>query len=132
MKTETKERLAGILTLYLESKRSLRDCAEWIAGADWNALVLDPEREELTGRTELLLTELSEGLRPEGEVRKEIASIINLLNSLDMQPNPETTRVVSSSTDRWFFSPVIFEISSPLQMASSVRYECISPQPVSS
>lgn len=64
------------LEKYLSGQLSLRDLDEWLSIYDWDA----PSTEEQTiaGRLFLLVTEVSEGLRSEIELRQEAAEILSL------------------------------------------------------
>ena len=59
--------IIDLLTAYLMGWKTVRDCAEWIAGIDWNEPGLDGATKELVGEIELLVTEVLESLRPEAE-----------------------------------------------------------------
>ena len=59
--------LLQILQAYLRGAKGLGDCAEWLAGVDWDDPDLTLEQKETLGLFELLLTEVAEGLRGERE-----------------------------------------------------------------
>ena len=67
-----------MLKAYLQGQKSLSDCAEWVAGIDWDRPELTSEDKQRLGLLELLLTEAVEGLRPEKEFEDEASSIIKL------------------------------------------------------
>ena len=90
----------NLLTAYLMGWKSIRDCAEWLAGIDWESPDLDAESQNLVGRIELLVTEVLEGLRPEVELWQEAAnSVANESGFLYGKPMsmPETAVIVSSN-----------------------------------
>ena len=68
--------LVQVLQGYLMSSASLKDCAEWLAGADWDDPALTDEEKEALGLFELLLTDIAEGLRPESEFRDEASAFV--------------------------------------------------------
>jgi len=72
MRTE----LFNIATDYLLGWKTIYDCAEWIAGIDWEDPGLDPESLKFAGLLELLATEVTEGLRPEADFRQEAANLV--------------------------------------------------------
>lgn len=55
--------LIQILESYLMGAWGLDQCAEWLAGVDWDDPGLTPEDREALGLFELLVTEVAEGLR---------------------------------------------------------------------
>ena len=61
--------LFELLQKYLKSSKNLRDCAEWLAGVDWDDPELTNEERESLGLFELLSTEVAEHLRDEREFR---------------------------------------------------------------
>ena len=83
MRTE----LIDFLTAYLMGWKTVRDCAEWLAGIDWDDSTLGPQITDVAGRMELLVTEVLEGLRPEAEFWQEAAKFVESeTNSLYIQP----------------------------------------------
>ena len=68
--------LIRLLQDYLTSSTSLAECAEWLAGVDWNDPELTEDEREAFGLFELLVTEISEGLREENDLREEAARFI--------------------------------------------------------
>jgi len=68
--------VTNLLTAYLMGWKSIRDCAEWISGIDWDDSTLEAETKAAIGRMELLSTEVLEGLRPEAEFWKEAAELV--------------------------------------------------------
>jgi hypothetical protein len=68
--------ITDLLTAYLMGWKTARDCAEWIAGVDWNDASLDGGTKELVGKIELLVTEVLEGLRPEAELWAEASKLV--------------------------------------------------------
>ena len=59
--------LLQILQGYLTGFSSLAECAEWMAGVDWDDPDLTVEEKETLALFELLLTEAAEALREESE-----------------------------------------------------------------
>jgi hypothetical protein len=62
-----KQKLIDTLSSYLYGWKTLRDCAEWLSSINWDNLELDPDTLELIGTSELIITEVIEGIRPETE-----------------------------------------------------------------
>lgn len=92
--------IADMLTAYLMDWNSLRDCAEWIAGIDWDDPALTREFRYRAGRLELLSTETLEGLRPEADFWKEAAEYVaHETGSVYWQPNPGGTRTTAGSSN---------------------------------
>jgi hypothetical protein len=74
---DVKKELIDLLSGYLYKLKTIRDCAEWLAGIDWDDIELDQETIDLIGTVELIVTEVLEGMRPESEffiLAKEIVS----------------------------------------------------------
>lgn len=96
-----REELANVLTSYLMGWRTIRDCAEWLSGIDWDTGI-DPASRTLVGRMELLATEVLEGLRSEAEFWQEAARLVSDESGLLwIQPLSMTTvQVANSSNDR--------------------------------
>ena len=67
-----------MLKAYLQGRKSISDCAEWLAGIDWDSPELTSEDKQRLGLLELFATEAIEGLRPEEEFKVEASSIIKL------------------------------------------------------
>lgn len=61
------DELLQILQGYLMGSRGLGECAEWLAGVDWDDPDLTVQQKEGLGLFELLLTDIAEGLREEVE-----------------------------------------------------------------
>ncbi len=72
MRTE----LLDLSTAYLLGWKTIYDCAEWLAGIDWDDPGLDPKSLKSAGLLELLATEVAEGLRPEADFRQEAANFV--------------------------------------------------------
>lgn len=68
--------LVDLLAAYLSGWKTLRDCAEWLAGINWDDPKFDPRDRNLAGRLELLVTEVAEGLRPVADFDEEAATIV--------------------------------------------------------
>jgi hypothetical protein len=71
-----RRQIIDLLTAYLMGWKTVRDCAEWIAGIDWNNAGLDKATKALVGEIELLVTEVLEGLRPEAELWVEASKLV--------------------------------------------------------
>ncbi|MCP4608963.1 MAG: hypothetical protein GY845_09650 [Planctomycetes bacterium] len=71
-----KQDILNLMTSYLRGWRTLADCAEWLAGIDWEDIKSAPELEEITGQMELLITEVSEEMRPEAEFWQFCSNIV--------------------------------------------------------
>jgi uncharacterized protein with von Willebrand factor type A (vWA) domain len=65
-----------VLQGYLMGGRGLAECAEWLAGIDWDDPKLTREEKDALGLFELLLTEVAEGLREEREFREAAAEFV--------------------------------------------------------
>lgn len=117
--------LIDLSTAYLMGWKTLRDCAEWLAGIDWNDLNLEPETLDVVGSMELLATEVMEGLRPEAEFWQEAANFVeretnsiytrqvlitesNVANSFSDAPNRllELTVMEPGVSQSWSISPL--------------------------
>ncbi len=68
--------LVEILQTYLDGSQSLRNCAAWLAGVDWDDLALTQEERERLGLFDLLSTEIAEGMREEKEFREAAARVV--------------------------------------------------------
>lgn len=64
------------LSSYLLGWLSIADCAEKAASFDWDDPALDEETRDALGRIQLLVTEVSEGMRPEIELKQAAAEIV--------------------------------------------------------
>ncbi len=69
--------LVRLLEGYLMSSTGLGECAEWLAGVDWDDPALTQEERESLGQFELLLTEIAEGLREESEFRESADDFVS-------------------------------------------------------
>ncbi len=69
--------LVQLLQDYLTSDKSLDECAEWLAGVDWDDPDLSATEKETLGLFELLLAEVSEGWRGEPEFRDAAADFLS-------------------------------------------------------
>ena len=70
------DELVTLLQCYLVSDKSLRECAEWLAGVDWDDPALTDEEKETIGLFEVLITEIAEGMRKEVEFQEAAADFI--------------------------------------------------------
>ena len=110
--------IIDLLTAYLMGWKTVRDCAEWIAGIDWNDASLDGATKELVGKIELLVTEVLEGLRPEAELWAEASKLVAQdTNSVYFQQTlTEDSIVANSSSENSGFpgimAPVVVESQS--------------------
>ena len=68
--------LVEILQTYLDGSQSLRNCAAWLAGVDWDDPTLTQEERERLGQFDLLSTEIAEGMREEKEFREAAARLV--------------------------------------------------------
>lgn len=119
--------LVDLLTAYLMGWKTIRDCAEWLAGMDWDDRGLDQDTLNMAGRLELLVTEVLEGLRPEDEFWQEASNLVTReTNSLYSQPVLITNSIANSSNDSTNRTP---EFMIPVVGAS--QSWSISPLPVS-
>ena len=69
--------LVQLLQDYLTSAKSLDECAEWLAGVDWDDPDLSATEKETLGLFELLLAEVSEGWRGEPEFREAATDFLS-------------------------------------------------------
>jgi hypothetical protein len=65
-----------LLTAYLMGWKSMAECAEWLAGIDWNDEMIDEQSANLADSIVLLTTEILEGLRPESELWGEASKLV--------------------------------------------------------
>ena len=68
--------LVELMQSYLRGSNSMDDCAEWLAGVDWDDPDLTKDEMETLGGFVLVLTEISEGLRDEAEFREDAAALV--------------------------------------------------------
>lgn len=68
--------LAQILADYLKGAKELCECAEWLAGVDWDDPDLTEEEKDSFGLFELLFTDVAEGLRDEQELQVAASSFL--------------------------------------------------------
>ena len=69
--------LVEVLQTYLDGSQSLRNCAKWLAGVDWDDPGLTLEERECLGQFDLLSTEIAEGIREEQEFREAAARVVD-------------------------------------------------------
>lgn len=69
--------LVNILSKYLTGKKSLCDVSEWFSCIDWNNIDIDSPISSLIGKFQLLVTEVSEGMRSESELWIEALSFVS-------------------------------------------------------
>lgn len=68
--------LAQILADYLKGAKELSQCAEWLAGVDWDDPDLTEEEKDSFGLFDLLITDVAQGLRDEQELQVEASSFV--------------------------------------------------------
>ncbi|MDE2938405.1 MAG: hypothetical protein OXR67_05750 [Chloroflexota bacterium] len=68
--------LVDILKRYFEAAADLREIAEWLAGVDWDDPELTEDEREALGMLLLLVTEVSENMREEAELRTEASRFL--------------------------------------------------------
>ena len=68
--------LVELMEAYLRDAGSMDDCADWLAGVDWDDSKLTRGESETLGGFVLVLTEISEGLRDEAEFRRDAAEFV--------------------------------------------------------
>ena len=66
----------GILTEYVSGERPCSAVEEWLAGVDWDDPGLTQEVKITLGLFEVLATEVSEGMRNEGELVTEAKELL--------------------------------------------------------
>lgn len=71
-----REGLLNLLTSYFMGLKSITNCAEWLAGVDWDDPQLDQQTKNDAGHLELLVTEILEGIRPESDFWKEASAMV--------------------------------------------------------
>ena len=99
---------ADVLTAYLMGWKSIRDCAEWISGIDWDDPSIDAKTRDPIARMELLSTEVMEGLRPEAEFWKEAAEFVaRETGSLYSQPVLGQELTIADSSNNSTNWPII-------------------------
>ena len=93
--------LIDLSTAYLLGWKTIYDCAEWLAGIDWDNPDLDPENLKSASLLELLATEVAEGLRLEDDFRQEASRFVaSRTNFLYVRQDPLTeSRAANSSND---------------------------------
>ena len=65
-----------VLTKYVNGERTCSAIEEWLARVDWDDPDLTQESKDAYGLLELLVTEVSEGLRDEGELVREAKNLL--------------------------------------------------------
>ena len=65
-----------VLTEYISGERTCSAVEEWLAGVNWDDPDLTQESKDAYGLLELLLIEVSEGLRDEDELVREAKSLL--------------------------------------------------------
>jgi hypothetical protein len=68
--------LLDLAISYLSGWKTMYDYADWLAGIDWNNPGLEPDYESFAGLSELLIMEISEGLRLESDLIKEASNFV--------------------------------------------------------
>ena len=90
--------LIKLLQYYLTSSISLVECAEWLASVDWDDPELTGDERDALGLFELLITEISEGLREEYEFRREAALLLAAKTPVVFAMAPLANQLVAVST----------------------------------
>jgi hypothetical protein len=70
------EQLSNLLSSYLLGRKTLRDCAEWLSGIDWEQVGTDSPLAASLGELDLLCTEASEGLRAESDLERKASEVV--------------------------------------------------------
>ena len=68
--------LVQLMQSYVRGASSMEDCADWLAGVDWDDPELTKGDMEIVGGFVLVLTEISEGIREEAEFRQDAANFV--------------------------------------------------------
>jgi len=118
-----RKELIDLSTAYLMGWKTLRDCAEWLAGIDWNDVGLKPETLDVVGRMELLATEVMEFWQEAAKfVERETNSLYTrqilitdstVANSFSDTPNRllELTVMEPGVSQSWSISPRLVPVS---------------------
>ena len=77
--------LVQLMQSYLRGASSMDDCADWLAGVDWDDPKLTKGDMETVGGFVLVLTEISEGLREEAEFRQDAANFVAAKSDRDSE-----------------------------------------------
>lgn len=91
----TETELSDLLSAYLMGWKTLKDCAEWLSGIDWNQVGGDSELAATLGHLDLLCTEASEGLRPESDFERKASQVATAISC----------RASPSGTCTWYAVP---------------------------
>lgn len=75
--------LVQLMQSYLRGASTMDDCADWLAGIDWDDPDLTKDEMETLGGFVLVLTEISEGLREEPEFRQDVVNFVAARNGAD-------------------------------------------------
>ena len=118
--------LLQILQAYLMETKGLGECAEWLAGIDWDDPGLTAEEKENLGLFELLITEVAEGLRTEQEFWKAAAEFVGARtqDAFAKQNFSEVTITVGTADSSSLPQVELFSVAQELQSWN------ISPQVV--
>ena len=92
--------LVQLLQDYLLGAKGLGECAEWLAGVDWDDPNLTGEEKDLLGLFELLITDVAEGLREEREFWEEASQFIakNYPSTFTWQAFPSISFAIGTAT----------------------------------
>ncbi len=85
-----RQELLELLRLYLQRRLTIRECAKWLAGVDWDDPGLNEADRQTIATLRLIQIEVSEGMRPESEFREAAAG--------EMQAENPTLYITGAST----------------------------------
>ena len=68
--------LVQLMQSYLRGASTIDDCAEWLAGVDWDDPELTEDETEALGGFVLVLTEISDGIRDESEFKEDVRQFV--------------------------------------------------------
>lgn len=119
--------LVQMLEGYLMGARGLDECAEWLAGVDWDDPGLTQEKKDALAMFELLVTEVAEGLRGVQEFSQAASEFVARRSQsiFTWQVVPEVSIAVGTASTS----------TSPIMLVAEVRRSrswSISPQLVPS
>lgn len=123
-----REGLLNLLTSYFMGLKSITNCAEWLAGVDWDDPQLDQQTKNDAGHLELLVTEILEGIRPESDFWKEASAMVARDTGFDYGKLCSDIVVTCSAANDKAEWSADFIVQDQLQASQSWS---ISPLPVS-
>ena len=94
--------LVHLLQDYLLGAKGIGECAEWMAGVNWDDPDLTDREKDSLGLFELLITDVAEGLREELEFWEEASQLIakTTRSTFTWQAFPEVPIAVDSASSR--------------------------------